>query len=323
VKQEILKYLLEECDLDPVTVTAVIDRAKVGSVLTFMTLSPTRLETLVTENGIPLGDASTLTEIKDWVSNYYEVHGSLPDTLDEWKGEFTSYTFTEYIFKGTRQEQSDDESSNQGEDEAHLSARRKVSVKVTDFPDFNGRVGAYHPWVSKFAATASLAGYSSILEVDDMAVHDRMIATDPEYAQMNQEVYDILQSKTADGTAATKVTKWKEQKDGARAFDELSKVYDKGGDRKTFASKCLKNLIALEYRWGQAGGVDQYINEFTEILQELDGLETLSDQLKKTIFLRGIVDKDFDTTKELCKDLTFDLAVLRISEQRISVVGRT
>ena len=316
-KKEILEYLLGECEVDEATVETLMSQAKIDTVMKLLSLSDNTIEDNQTEWGLADTEVITLKAMKGWLTTYYETHGSFPDTIEEYKvqltgGDYGIYMMERLLTEGTTTQKQPAMSGG-------TLTSKSIAVKVSDFPEYNGKVGEYHSWSSKFQSVASLGGYDQLVNVEDWDRHDELLLRDAAYTAKNKELYDVLQNKTAEGTAATKVTKFKDKKDGARALHELKKAYDQGGDVKTFASKCLKELLKLEYHWNDSGGVDQYINNFNELLQEMEGLETLSDEVKKVTFLQGIKDKDFDFTKELCKAKTFEQAVDMINERAVEI----
>ena len=76
--------------------------------------------------------------------------------------------------------------------------------------------------------------------------------------------------------------------------------------------------LRLEYN--TPGGMEKYISEFERLLDMLNNAEQPLDEDKKhTIFLEGIVDRDYDAVKDICMKYDYEETVLTLRNKSVEL----
>ena len=102
----------------------------------------------------------------------------------------------------------------------------KVTVKVSDYPKWDGKQNTWKGFYLNFKATASLAQLDHLLVMDG----DDIDLCDEEIKHDSSQLYNILVLCTSKGLAANKVSKYDTNKNGIKAWNDLCEVCELGGD---------------------------------------------------------------------------------------------
>jgi hypothetical protein len=238
-QKDIVTYVLKVIGIDEETTKTIIETLKLNTVAKLRGANSEYLESLCEKEKLAFGDITALQNFKLWMSNTSNIPGS----LDGWKEEFTDESYETYgcDIEGEvpRKEENVEEVSV---DDLRMVERQgksttsTVSVKIADYPDFNGKNNEWYTYKEMHEATAKLAGYSELLFVsDDLGNVDAHIARrgkDKDYDAKVRYMYAILLRKTAKGQALSKVKMYRETEDGALAWLYLKKYYDKRETRR-------------------------------------------------------------------------------------------
>ena len=74
----------------------------------------------------------------------------------------------------------------------------------------------------------------------------------------------ILKYVFAKGIAKSKIKKFNDQIDGALAWKTLNKYYDQDGDKGSFGTQALENILSLNLIYNSYGGFDKYMSNFEQ-----------------------------------------------------------
>jgi hypothetical protein len=180
-----------------------------------------------------------------------------------------------------------------------------ISVKLSDFPIFKGGQTGWNDFKQAFTATALLSPIGPLLFVENLEEHQQKGESDANYDMIVRDLYGILANRLAGGLASAKVTKHSDTLDGVKAWKDLLAYWDLCGNQESYGSQKIAELIALEFKGNAHGGIDSYISKFESLCLELARAnQHVDDWLKKTFFLKGINDPNFDPIKDLCSKAT-------------------
>jgi len=224
-------------ELDEVTIKVVLDELKLNSVEKLQSMSEKHLTDLRDSGKLAFGDVAAIERFKVWMTVFSGKDDShqFPDSLESWKEKFT---YESYV-------QSGGETPKQGESgkssdvivSGQESSFGDIRVRISDYPEFSGNHQDWYMYRTKQEGMARVHGYSDVLHVNDEEAHLARRATDREYDAKVKNMYAVLQVKTAEDTAGTKVTKLEATQDGALAWKYLKDYYDQEGDKVIFESK--------------------------------------------------------------------------------------
>ena len=109
---------------------------------------------------------------------------------------------------------------------------------------------------------------------------------DVEFNNLNQRFYLILQNITVNGIASARVKLYSTDRDGAKAWNELTAYYDQDGNKDIYGQTTLQDLMNLKLDYNTFGGMDKYVNDFETLLTKLaEAEQELDDRVKKTMFI--------------------------------------
>jgi hypothetical protein len=81
----------------------------------------------------------------------------------------------------------------------------------------------------------------------------------------------------------------------------------------------MKQLLELQLQYNSYGGMEKYTSEFEKYVQELEDIAPLSEMMKKTLFLEGIKDNDYNAKKDVCSLLTYEKCVQEMRNKAIEL----
>ena len=298
--KEIVKYVLTTSGLEDDDVNAIVDDLRIANISLIETLAPA-FQVIADSDKVSAGAVGYLIEICTWIRQYRaRGDNKLPKDLDDWKVQFTE-EFRDQIVSGT-----ETTPPTAVTDTGIVATRDKssMSVKIADFPAFNGHHDNWYAFRKEFEATVSMFyGNNELITVSDESKHTTRRATDATYDARVKELFAILKKKTSRGGALTKVTKYESTQDGALAWKYLKEYYDQEGNADLYRSKCmneLTNKCKLEYN--SHGGMDAYVSEFERICDLLEECGFgLDETIKKTFFLNNIHDRAYENIKDICR----------------------
>ena len=256
--------------------------------------------------------------------DYFYVSLALPTTIEQWKEQFTE-TFEDILAGNVTISTSTTVSSTESRMQ---NDNRQISVKIADFPTFNGRHETWYSFRKEFeATTAMFFGTNDVLNCTDIIEHENKRKTNSSYDRNVRDLYAILKKKTSRGGALNKITKYESTQDGTLAWRYLKEYYDQEGDKDLYRTKCLNDLVnrcKLEYN--SQGGMDAYISEFERICDLLEECgHGLDDTVKKTFFLTNVHDRAYESMKDICKaeGKTYNECVMLMRTKAIEISKAT
>ena len=111
--------------------------------------------------------------------------------------------------------------------------------------------------------------------------------------------------------ASRKIKAHAKTRDGYSAWLSLKDYFESRGSREQFAVELNTDINALHLEYNTHGGIERYIADFEGIALLLEEAgEGLSALQKKTRFLGGINDRDYESTITICRtnpDIDFEV----------------
>ena len=184
-----------------------------------------------------------------------------------------------------------DASSHGGTD---VPRRTYTKVRLTDYPTFSGKIYDWYPFKYDFTATADTddKGETLIRHNDNDPV-----LRDLGFIAKCRDMFSILTKVTAHGTAAPKVRKHAETKNGNLAWLDLEDFYESQGNQMQCVKEILADIRSLRLDYNSMGGFKTYQSTFESLILRLeetsDPQNYLSDLMKKETFCDGIIDQDY------------------------------
>jgi len=130
----------------------------------------------------------------------------------------------------------------------------KCSVKLSDFPTFNGQSADWPTFHTKF--TSAIGAYKMDDVLEENSEHELKISTDPKYKEQCKLIYNLLNLACAQGDANAKVLKHESTKDGYLVWQDLNKYYFAKGNVDAYASDNTAKIANLRLDYNTPGGID-------------------------------------------------------------------
>ena len=193
--------------------------------------------------------------------------------------------------------------------------RSNVKLQAQQVSAFNGSAIKWRTWKKRTRAAIGTAGLLEILDSADYASKNKVD---------NETVFHLLQVATADGNAAHLVDAHEDNKDGHAAYVDLVTWYE-GDELTTETAEDIRSKLdklVLNTRTSAS----EYINYFQLYTKQLADLgESYTQSKTVQMFLAGITDPDYDTTREFCVEnkSKIDECIERIQgkERRLTRLG--
>jgi hypothetical protein len=198
-----------------------------------------------------------------------------------------------------------------------------MKTSMTEFPEFTGRHQDWKAFKRGVKAIMELHGMGHLLTVkssSEVEDHKHTMNIDADYKAKVKQFHSVLSLRLAKGSASTWISKYEDEMDGVLAWRELSKYYSHGGNKEILITNTVNELTALQLRHDSNGGFQKYLANFEDKVRDLAQLDfNIPDPLKKTYFLQGIVDRDYETTKDMCEKLNYKDTVDTIRSKAIKL----
>lgn len=254
----------------------------------------------------PEGLCDTLHHLGAYFVWHQKAKGELSD--------FTSFTLEEFEAFIPEDPKSNQKGGATVSGTPTHNTGRPISVKISDYPTFSGKSQDFNQFYEKFTATAELQGIGYLLKPD--TDHDNKFLNDPKYKADCAMLYSILKHTCASGHALPKVKALKDTQDGYAVFQTLYNSYYAYGNTEQYASSCLEKLLALKLH--ATSGMDAYLSKHENLVLELQGINPLTENQKKTILLNGIEDPLYETVKDIAKVNQLDYEATMIELRRVA-----
>lgn len=259
-------------------------------------------------------EVDLLNVFRRWYSERRKKGEPDPTSLEEWRNSLTADNVDESEYSYISEKVSSPAETTK------TNISDKISVRIIDFPFFNGKMEGWNVFKQLFVATCELTKYDGLLHVTDVNEHLIRREVDPPYDRIVREFYSILQRCTACGHAISKVTCYRDTKDGVLVWNNLKKYFDNEGDDVSYGTMILQKLFHLKLESGSPGGMDQYVSKHQDFVQALlNAHQPLSELQKKTIFLDGIQDDAYNAKKDLCSRYSYDETVLEMRNKAVQL----
>ena len=192
--------------------------------------------------------------------------------------------------------------------------RERTTIKLSDFPTFNGRMSQWGVFNREFKSVARLNKLGELL--NDNPNHETQLLTDATYKSKVEDLYDILNKLCACGDASSMIEQHEVTQDGYRAWKELSTFYFAKGNIEAYVTNNISDMMKLHLEYNTPGGMEHYIACFEEAVNNLEEInQPMSEILKKTFFLQGIKNP----TTDLSRLYVMQKGMISISVSRSSV----
>ena len=307
------------------------------------------IDALLLSEGIPRVARKATKAFYMWMVAYVNSNGrsgqakDLPKTLVEWQEAITADDIDDYYGDTTTFEDASENGSlptndvprvvpkpgstmdpiNLDDDVDHKAIVPGMKLSPNDLPTFNGRVSEWKKYktsMESYLHLMSMPHLTKLRTKDELRSHDLKRSTNPRYNEQVKLFWALLQIKTQSGTAAPKVMQHKEHKDGVRAWNHLCNYYDNEGDEKTAYSMAMSKLERNVLVHNCPGGFEKYRTNFEDIMDDLADLgKPLDDDLMHHYFTKGIQDRDYKTTIDICRNKSYTETVqnLKIKAQEL------
>jgi len=194
--------------------------------------------------------------------------------------------------------------THQGETNLKLEAQK--------IKDFTGGHEDWQKWKSRTECAFSGSGYERVL--DDREFSNNNL-------RLNKVVYSQLAAATVDGVGYHLVQQFEEEKDGHAAWKNLCEWYDGDMIMNETAENLRNKLDNLRLHSGVSGS--EYVNKFLAWYRDLEKIkgEGLSKGHATHLFLKNIIDQDYQTSVTYCRNVDCSLekciAAIRKQERDI------
>jgi len=323
-RKEIVAYVLGIFGVEDEDIENIVETLKLDSVLKLRGMTTELLREMNEKEKITYGDVAAIQGLKAWMSN----SKTIPENLEDWKRELTYDSLYKYGDKaGTQPQAKEEQVGNDNQSDISSSTKSKNSsggmeIKLEDYPEFNGQHTEWYTYRERLEGIADVHGLTEVLCVEDKEEHLKRRSEEKEYDDNVKMLYSILQAKTASGTALAKVKIYKPTKDGALAWLHMKNYYDQEGNKSLYGAKCLNEILGLRLEKSSQGGFDKYLSDFETLCTKLEEAgQGLKEDQKRTFFLSGIKDEDYDATIQICQDVDYGMAILKLRHKSV-LLGR-
>ena len=312
--KERLDDLLKIGDLDEEAVKHVKMTMRLSSLLHLFSMNENILyKNAIKEEVFGLADAVTILSLKAWlVHTRKESGGKLPS---KWLKEMTQEHFEEFVMSRVDEEDKAT-TSTAGQTTTDTKVTGTSSPRMSDYPYFSGKMDDWYEFKDQFEGTAQGQGMGIVLQdyKDDDPVLD-----DEAFKKHSAFIYSVLKRNCAKGTAAVKVRKFSEDNDGHRAWVAMKQYYESHGSVEQYVADCMTELAKLKLDYNSHMGFEKYVSDFETLCLRLEeAKDPLSDIQKKTRFLAGFNDRDYNEIVTICrhaKDMSFDETVREVRSE--------
>ena len=116
-------------------------------------------------------------------------------------------------------------------------------------------------------------------------------------------IYAALKKACSNGTASTKVKTSTKSQNGHKVWNRLCKFYEGIDTVEQQVTDITDALTSLKLEYNSGGGFSKYLQRFEKLNLRLAEMNHgLSDLQKKTFFINGIKDRDYNPTIAICRD---------------------
>ena len=181
---------------------------------------------------------------------------------------------------------------------------RTMTLKLSEFPHFNGKSHDWPKFYEKFTAVTSIYGLGYLLE--ERYDHSSRFENDEKYRNHCILLFNALKNSCAGGYALPRVNAFKLEQDGYTAFHSLYNHYHAKGNAQEYANECMQKLLNLTLTYNSAGAMEAYLSKFEELVLELQDKDPLTEGQKKTFLLNGIKDRNYNALKTICHSAQYE-----------------
>ena len=304
-RSEVLGYVLDTSGFDEPEREFIRSKIGIKSIVDIMVTEEESILQYAGEPGFTRAHADKLCMLKKWLMFYTDENDILPYM---WTLEYQEDTLWKHATKVARADAAKKRAAEKQptveffpKDDTTVSqvqSSRKGKARISDYPEWNGRMTTFFTFKDKFEGVAETDGMGYILEKDAEDLHggSEMFEEDSRY------IYSILKNVAAGGLAASKIKKYEVTKNGFQAWRDICDHYESMGSTDQFVTEAMSELANLKLEYNSHGGLETYISDFETLQQRLDQAgEVLSDRILKTQFLMGIEDRDFKSSVSFCR----------------------
>jgi hypothetical protein len=258
------------------------------------------------ETKLPMMKRLILKEVAVFLEHYYILHETydLIETINEaqWKTHINRRGNVE----NTPMARSGTSTSTVHTQMTVDPPKRPLSIKMSDFPTFNGKMSQWLTFHTEFTSAARIYQMGDLLK--ENPAHKTQLLSDSTYKESCELLYNLLNKAYARGDAHSKIKKYESTTDGYAAWHELVKYYFAKGNIEAYATNNISDMTKLRLDYNTPGGMEHYISRFEEAVNNLEEInQPMSEILKKTFFLQGIKDPYYRSIKTVCEAESHDL----------------
>ena len=201
----------------------------------------------------------------------------------------------------------DDSTSNITTTTEDSSYIKKKKFKISEYPTFNGQNNKWYAFKDDFEATAMSQGY------------DHVLARKYKNSGKNRKkdaklIFSALKKACSGGSAHIRVKKYSKTLNGNQAWKALCNFYKNVDSKEQRITDLTTELSGLSLDYKSPGGFKKYMERFEVLTLRLEeNGAPMTDLQKKTHFLCGITDRDYESSITICRtdpDRNYDRTIL-------------
>ena len=255
------------------------------------------------ESEFPEGPCELLAHVSQYLHWYSASGHQITDVLTDVSSQ-SILTFDPTRTTDGRSSSYDDLTNQTKSDVTRETKANHVKVRLQDYPKFSGKTHEWKRFYEAFTPVASLDDIEDLLDKDPD--HEEKFKTDTEHQEQCRYLYNILKVACADSLALPKIVKYKSNKDGYSAWQNLYQHYHAHGNADSHASAQLSEIKALRLFPNSPGGMDRFLGRFEFLALELQDKDPLSENQKRIFLLEGVQDPHYKEIITLCRAQNYD-----------------
>jgi hypothetical protein len=312
--KEKLTYLLKVGEIEEATIEHLAKAIRLNSLLHMTHVTEESLKDAFKEDVFGSMEAETILTLKAWIDYVRSTNNNQIPT--PWVETFTAEKF--FDFASDRPDKTDQVTPDVVTSGAS-TVKHTVTLgnpKMSDYPTFSGKMEDWYQFKDQFEGTAQGQGLGWVLE-EHTEKSDTL--RDDTFKANSAFIYSVLKRNCAKGNAAVKIRKFANEANGYEAWRNLKNYYESHGSIDQYVADCTNEIYKLKLEWNSQAGFERYVSEFETLCLRLEEAKNpLTEIQKKTRFLSGINDKDYNEIIAICHhddSLDFEATVRKVRSE--------